>query len=939
MVIGLNQFRQVSGGAIEREIRLNQGNDQVRQSGLSRLAARIGGFFTTRTQGQQDQIHQGRVQVKQQFLHLLSQTEGRAQALQALQSCGLPHDWETNDRPLTNHQVKQILDKSQELRQNVVTHNEERLALVLRGLDGPENRDLRAAVCRAVRNDSRFGSTPLSQLDVRALRAQAETDLRALQQSQCQERFPGLSQLVQQAPQDSPLGGVSLNPSSLVGELRGLPGLGGADQHLVGTTLDQLQQTTDLLGRQAWNQTDLRDLSVSLEQHQTDLQMTGLDLMNGSLDCQLEQMQLQDDLAPLQAQRQELHDQGVPPNAEAVRTLDARIQDIQQQIDQTHQKMDVYALLGKDLDRQVELVRAKAVFVDEMRLTDPLTDRSVKHSNLVWAEAGQSLLDRLDEGIARGEPPLTGPQQNALTHMQLEWTSLCIDRMSQYRVSSQDPDSLQSIPAPNDDNQDTHPIVLGKRDTLQDLRTRLERVGIPKKTLDTLFSKESLGRAEREALSGIGTWQPLSRDMVVMRDGVMRTYKSEIESAQFLDPSLGVDLGNGRTGGVSAGVKDSVDHARNLKISRLRDPDGQVMSTVVGHGVLDMWGVQDPQARQQSNRQGAKEVLEVALSSNTRLRDSLTDPGRPQDAPPPRLVHVSVNLISPDSVREFLPGLADYKEKTYTFNQFRAFDENSGPGQDLRVFSPQGPQGGQVAQVDVDAITFSFGINGIATGMTQHLLFGAWSNVHEHNTRNMVKLVGDLGDGQFGARGTRPGGFVGEAYDRLQALSSNPAADPVQRQKATDLMAQLRGQTDLVRAMFTEETFREGNGDTAKMGREILVLQGLAEQGLDLVGATDLAGTMSKGCKSDKDRGGVTDVELKSKLILRDLGGDMNPDERLQGDDQGVYYTVSSSSGQLENQRWNTGLSGSKEAGHLKDRLPDPEVRQFLCGLGKYAKA
>ena len=123
------------------------------------------------------------------------------------------------------------------------------------------------------------------------------------------------------------------------------------------------------------------------------------------------------------------------------------------------------------------------------------------------------------------------------------------------------------------------------------------------------------------------------------------------------------------------------------------------------------------------------------------------------------------------------------------------------------------------------------------------------------------------------------------------------------------------------------------------MGREILVLQGLAEQSLDLVKATDLAGTMSKGCKSDKDRGGVTDVELKSKLILRDLGGEMNPDEALRGDDQGVYYTVSASSGQLENQRWNTGMGGSKEASHLKDRLPDPEVRQFLSGLGKFAKA
>ena len=167
--------------------------------------------------------------------------------------------------------------------------------------------------------------------------------------------------------------------------------------------------------------------------------------------------------------------------------------------------------------------------------------------------------------------------------------------------------------------------------------------------------------------------------------------------------------------------------------------------------------------------------------------------------------------------------------------------------------------------------------------------------MHEHNTTNMIKLVGDLGDGAFGARGARPGGFVGEVYDRLETMRNDASADPADRASAAALMGQLRGQTDLVRGMFTEETFKQGNGDTAKMGREVLLLQGLAEQSLELLKDTDLAGTRSKGCKSDKDRGGVTDVELKSKLILQDLGGEMNPDEKLQGDDQGVYYTVSAS--------------------------------------------
>ncbi len=133
--------------------------------------------------------------------------------------------------------------------------------------------------------------------------------------------------------------------------------------------------------------------------------------------------------------------------------------------------------------------------------------------------------------------------------------------------------------------------------------------------------------------------------------------------------------------------------------------------------------------------------------------------------------------------------------------------------------------------------------------------------------RNMIKLIGDLGKGSFGAVGALPGGFIGEVHDRLQNLQNVQQAPAVTRQKATTLMAQLRGQTDLVRSMFTQDAFRTGKGDTAKMGREILVLQGLAEQGLELLGARDLAGTISKGCKSDKDRGGVMDVELKSKLI------------------------------------------------------------------------
>ena len=91
------------------------------------------------------------------------------------------------------------------------------------------------------------------------------------------------------------------------------------------------------------------------------------------------------------------------------------------------------------------------------------------------------------------------------------------------------------------------------------------------------------------------------------------------------------------------------------------------------------------------------------------------------------------------------------------------------------------------------------------------------------------------------------------------------------------------------------KAFKRGDGDPAKMGREIPALQALAESALDMAGA-DEAATMSKGCKSDKDRGGVTDTELKHKLITEDMGGRTFPDAELRGGGQDNDYVVAAAS-------------------------------------------
>lgn len=925
MATGIEGFRQVGTGMLDmdREVKRDVNNGGVRQSSSSRLSARIQGFFNPPAAPMQQLQHVSRAGVKREFYDLLVKTEGREGAQRAMRAVvgdGLGN-WLTNDRPLTTRTVSLVLDKAQEYRMGCVKHNEKQLDDVIKNsrLNEPGLRDARAEVARAIKSDPRYGSEKLSQGDIDDLVGQALDKYESTRAGDCEKRFPGLSRLVKEP--GSGFDKVDLEPKTLLG---GIAVAFGAKEPVVTKGLAAMQETTALLGKSAWNQTDLKNLGQQL----TDKRNEVSDLLDQTIERDLV---VTDRLRTLDTQIGELERQldTMPKNDPDRTNLINRIDAAKEEKAALIPTRGLLLAMEEDLDHQLHLIHSKIAYVEELRLNDPLSDRSVKHSNLVWANAGNVLLDKLDKAIVDGEVTLTDTQRLALQKARLDWQDKIGEVSQSYRDSENG--DLQSISG--NKKETNHPVVQGKQDIQNELRALLEGVGVPKDALKDLLSDKSWKQAEPKALSTMETWQPVNRDMVIMRDGVMRTYKSEITPGHLIDSRLGVTDQHGRVGGTSAGVTDSLDHARNLKVSKLVGTDGRPMTTMIGHGVLDMWGVRDPQARRQSNETGAKEVLELALSSNDRLRTSLEtrDPLNP--GPNPRLVHVSVNLISPDSLRDKL-GVNAYQERTYTFNQFEAFEANSGVDKDLRLLG--GDHQNRTARVDVDTITFSFGINAIATGAREKLM-RTWSNVHEHNTRNMIKLVGDLGEGEFGARGARPGGFTGDVYDRLERVANDPN-DP-NHAKAQEMMGQLRAQTDLVRGMFTEETFRTGNGDTAKMGREILVLQGMAEQGLQLVGATDLAGTMSKGCKSDKDRGGVTDVEVKSKLILRDMGGEMNPDEKLEGDDQGVYYTVSSSSGQLENQRWNTGLPGSKEAGHLKDRLPDPQVRQYLCGLGAFAKA
>ncbi|PHV00074.1 hypothetical protein CSQ88_19050 [Iodobacter sp. BJB302] len=853
---------------MSREIKLNTEQQKV-VKGESCLAARLRGWcnsLVSRGEHRAEDTSQP-CATKRDFFAALERSEGKDNAQKAIIKAGLPENWSTNNKPLTSRQISKVLDSAQAIREVWTRSIEKEVrGLMPKDVSKSYERDLETKMWLSLKGaDYTSGITAKGAAE--ELLVEAKKQVKENMAHLCKERFPHLSEAFNEVTTN---GSICLDASTLPQTMREAYAI--EHSSIKGKVLSAFEETTKLLGAEAWDQQSLQTLHENLKEH-----------------CK--------SLSELQSE---------------VSTEDA-IED------------GVLGALKQDLPRQIELIEAKQHYVLSLSEQNPLSMRALAQSDLLWAKTVEQLL--LDV-----KPNLSENDSKKLDGVTTKWPEVVAAKAKQLSDSSEKEIKPQQLDAPNKQNKKTHPVALGKQGVLSDLRGELESAGFSKKQIKSMMSTSQLKLAQTKVLSRSPEWVTIDRNMVVVRNGAVSNYRSVITPVQHWDARFkDTYTVDGQMRGVTAGEAGNHDHARNLKVSQLFNSAEQPMMTVVGHGVLDMWEITDSAERQNANTAGAKEVLELALASNPRLKLAAINGDKT------RLTHVSVNLISPDTLRStglFKRLMPAYAEKDFTQAQFDAFKANSGATQTLQL---RDGDSNKEVKVDVDTITFSFGINSIATTAKLSLgMLGVWRNVHAHNRSNMIKLVGDLGQGTFGARSALPGGFIGEVYDRLKAKAES---DPSLQEKYKAQMLALRAQTDTVRQMFTERSFESGRGDTAKMGREILMLQGLAERALVSVEANDLAATMSKGCKSDKDRGGVTDVELKTKFILQDLGGNLKPDARLVGDDQLVYNMVSASSGQLENQRANTGLGGSKEAGHLKERLPDPKFRDYLMGLGMFAAA
>ena len=202
----------------------------------------------------------------------------------------------------------------------------------------------------------------------------------------------------------------------------------------------------------------------------------------------------------------------------------------------------------------------------------------------------------------------------------------------------------------------------------------------------------------------------------------------------------------------------------------------------------------------------------------------------------------------------------------------------------------------------------------------------------------MIKLIGDLGaPGSSGADMRHRAGWLHrQGRSRVSEKLDSPDLAPEDRDRLTDLIADLREQTGLVRSMFLDRAYEKGRRRLGQDGAGDRLSADAGRPGLAAAGVGDMAATVSRAASPTRT-GAACWTQLKAKLVLRDLGGDLRHDRPMDEQDRGIYLQVAAQSG-LENQVRNASLGGA-ETPHMEDRIVDLKAMQYLSGLGAYAQA
>lgn len=553
---------------------------------------------------------------------------------------------------------------------------------------------------------------------------------------------------------------------------------------------------------------------------------------------------------------------------------------------QTENGKQLCECLRKELKRQFALLQHKKISIEQVRDRDPFAWKRVVHMNGIWALVIGKLFDDAQKNYLRVSGNFDA-QRPAIQSFQ---------RRLQKELNLLELESRLPVPTAMTVQ---HPVKEGKENALKFLFDVLTATGLTEEEAKNYTE----GKIVQDVLFAILNNQKLPPDtqrIVASLNGVTGCYEME---TIFDD------------GWVSSAHIEAEGKPRNFKLHRLykieEDDQKVLMRNVVGHGVDDAWGEADAYKRANSNMEVAFKVVYKAATSDPRIIKICNEGKKP------KITHVSLLLVTPTSLTQLPVEKAfNHHEKDYAKAQFAAFDIVNKQGY-IRLGGNQAEIKTEV-KAEIEVITFGFGINLLSTGDYNGKVTGGWSNVEAHNRKAIERLFGNCQKGQ------RPYGLIGEVMNEIE----RPHGLNIDQQA---FLSKLQQKTNTILKIYKTEAYKESNGDPAKINREIESLLNTANKALAAINSTHVI-TLSKGCKSDKDRGGVVITEIFTNAIVEDLGGSIAYNEKLNDEVKSIYLNVATS--QFQIQIANTGLPGNKAVGWAVSE--DEQV--FLKGLSVFAK-
>ncbi|MEJ0017898.1 MAG: hypothetical protein WDN25_15280 [Acetobacteraceae bacterium] len=207
--------------------------------------------------------------------------------------------------------------------------------------------------------------------------------------------------------------------------------------------------------------------------------------------------------------------------------------------------------LRQEIDRQVEKLDAKLQFLDEYRKSDPLSEKNVAYNSLIWAQASKVALDdvhgfltgELEQAIGNGQVDRAAKLQDHLDKIQ-EKRGEAEERVANAHQAWTQSSTERSDVSPKKPGRfENHPFKQARVDETNFLKAALEdaKVLVPGGASDFIKAKRT------KALDTMQDWQPIRRDMVVNRDGVTRTYVSQLTPASNIGHGVGASY-EGRGG-------------------------------------------------------------------------------------------------------------------------------------------------------------------------------------------------------------------------------------------------------------------------------------------------------------------------------------------------------------------------------------------------------